>query len=263
MTRRINWREAGIYAAATGLTLIEPRSLRGWQKWAYWGAVSAVTGLSAFPEEDDDGLYRAIMPGYRAALGVATAGVTFGLREPLLAADAWCADTVRSWGAKHPRRWMAAATGALSVVALALSSKRAAQLDAFGEPEDAELDPIPLEPRVREIVETMLAQCDGWGADELRAQLATAQQFAFDEDEPVTLVVQPDAPRTLVSDYEFPVVGRSTVDGREVIVRLVIEDGILTLLECVDDEWIAHPLPDELRFGVENPATASEERDDD
>nr|WP_108870733.1 hypothetical protein [Tessaracoccus timonensis] len=262
MTRRINWREAGIYAAATGLTLIEPRSLRGWQKWAYWGAVSAVTGLSAFPEEDDDGLYRAIMPGYRAALGVATAGVTFGLREPLLAADAWCADTVRSWGAKHPRRWMAAATGALSVVALALSSKRAGP-DAFGEYEDAELDPIPLEPRVREIVETMLAQCDGWGADELRAQLATAQQFASDEDEPVTLVVRPDVPRTLVSDYEFPVVGRGTVDGREVVVRLVIEDGILTLLECADDEWTAHPLPDDLRFGVENPATASEERDDD
>ena len=116
---------------------------------------------------------------------------------------------------------------------------------------------------MREIVENMLAQCDGWGADELRAQLATAQQFELDEDEPVTLVVQPDAPRTLVSDYEFPVVGRGTVDGREVIVRLVIEDGILTLLECVDDEWIAHPLPDELRFGVESPATASEERDDD
>ena len=259
MTRRFNWREAGLYAAATGLTLIEPRSLRGWQKWAYWGAVSAVTGLSAFPEEDD-GLYRAIMPGYRAALGVATAGVTFGLREPLLAADAWCADTVRGWGAKHPRRWMAAATGALSVVALALSSKRAAQVDAFGESEDDA--PIPLEPRVREIVEAMLAECDGWGADELRAQLATAQQCASDEDEPVTFVVRPDAPRALVSDYAFPVVGRGVADEVEVVVRLVVEDGILTLLECVDDEWIAHPLPDELRFDVENQATASEERDD-
>lgn len=262
MTRRINWREAGIYAAATGLTLIEPRSLRGWQKWAYWGAVSALTGLSAFPKEEDDGVYVGAMPGYRSALAVATAGVTFGLREPLLAADAWCADSVRGWGAKHPRRWMAATTGALSVVALALSSKRAAQFEAFGEHEDAYLDLIPLEPRVREIVETMLAQCDGWGADELRAQLATAQQFASDEDESVTLVVRPDAPRTLVSDYEFPVVGRGAVDGREVVVRLVIKDGILTFLECVDDEWEAHPLPDDLRFGFENSATASEERDD-
>ena len=262
MTRRINWREAGIYAAATGLTLIEPRSLRGWQKWAYWGAVSAVTGLPAFPEEEYDGVYRAVMPGYRPALGVATAGVTFGLREPLLAADAWCADTVRGWGAKHPRRWMAAATGALSVVALALSSKRAAQFEAFGEHEDAYLDLIPLEPRVREIVETMLAQCDGWGADELRAQLATARQLGSAATAPVTFEVQSDAPRTLVSDYVFPVVGRGTVDGVKVVVRLIVEDGELTLLECMDDEWNAHPLPDELRFGFENSATASEERDD-
>lgn len=260
MTRRINWREAGIYAAATGLTLIEPRSLRGWQKWAYWGAVSALTGLSAFPQGEDDGVYRAVMPGYRPALGVATAGVTFGLREPLLAADAWCADTVRGWGAKHPRRWMAVATGALSVVALALSPARLERRDAFEEPQDD--DPIPLEPRVREVVEAMLSEGDGWGADELRAQLATAQQFAFDEDEPVTFEVQSDAPRTLVSDYVFPVVGRGTVDGREVVVRLVIKDGILTFLECVDDEWEAHPLPDDLRFGFENSATASEERDD-
>ncbi|WP_297742493.1 hypothetical protein [uncultured Tessaracoccus sp.] len=260
MTRRINWREAGLYAAATGLTLIEPRSLRGWQKWAYWAAVSALTGLSALPEEEDDVVYRAVMPGYGAALGVATAGVTFGLREPLLAADAWCADTVRRWGAKHPRRWMAAATGALSVVALALDSKRPAQFDPSDEPQDE--TPIPLGPRVREIVEAMLAQCDGWGADELRAQLATAQQLAWAEDEPVTLVVQPDAPRTLVSDYAFPVVGRGAADGVEVVVRLIIEDGQLALLECEDDEWQAHPLPDALRFGFEHQATASEERDD-
>lgn len=260
MTRRINWREAGIYAAATGLTLIEPRSLRGWQKWAYWGAVSAVTGLSAFPEEEYDGVYRAVMPGYRPALGVATAGVTFGLREPLLAADAWCTDTVRGWGAKHPRRWMAAATGALSVVALALSSKRAAQFEAFGEHEDDA--PTPLEPRVREVVEAMLAQCDGWGAVELRSQLATARQLGSAATAPVTFEVQSDAPRTLVSDYVFPVVGRGTVDGVKVVVRLIVEDGELTLLECIDDEWYAHPLPDDLRFGFENSATASEERDD-
>lgn len=250
MTRRINWREAGLYAAATGLTLIEPRSLRGWQKSAYWGAVSVVTGLSAFPEEEDDGVYRAVMPGCRAALATATAGVTFGLREPLLAADAWCADTVRGWGAKHPRRWMAAATGALSVVALALGSKRAAQVDAFGESEDDA--PIPLEPRVREIVEAMLAECDGWGADELRAQLATAQQYGPMAEGPVWFDVRPDTPRTLASDYVFPVVGRGVADGVEVVVRLVIEDGILTLLECFDDEWEAHALPEELRYGLEH-----------
>ena len=260
MTRRINWREAGIYAAATGLTLIEPRSLRGWQKWVYWAAVSALTGLSAFPEEENDGLYRGLAPGDRAALATATAGVTFGLREPLLAADAWCTDTVRGWGAKHPRRWMAATTGALSVVALALGSKRAAQVDAFGESEDDA--PIPLEPRVREIVEAMLSEDDGWGTVELRSQLATARQLGSAATTPVTFEVQSDAPRTLVSDYEFPVVGRGAVDGREVVVRLVIKDGILTFLECVDDEWYAHPLPDDLRFGFENSATASEEHDD-
>jgi len=260
MTRRINWREAGIYATATGLTLIEPRSLRGWQKWAYWGAVSALTGLSAFPDEEYDGLYQAVMPGYRPALGVATAGVTFGLREPLLAADAWCADTVRSWGAKHPRRWMAVATGALSVVALALSPARPERRDAFEEPQDD--DPIPLEPRVREIVEAMLSEDDGWGAVELRSQLATARQLGSAATTPVTFEVQSDAPRTLVSDYVFPVVGQGTVDGVKVVVRLIVEDGELTLLECMDDEWYAHPLPDDLRFGFENSATASEERDD-
>ena len=260
MTRRINWREAGIYAAATGLTLIEPRSLRGWQKWAYWGAVSAVTGLSAFPEEDNDGLYRAIMPGYRPALGVATAGVTFGLREPLLAADAWCTDSVRGWGAKHPRRWMAATTGALGVVALALSSKRAAQLEAFEEPEDDA--PIPLEPRVREVVEAMLSEDDGWGAVELRAQLATARQYGPMTLGPLTFEVSTDAPRTPVLDYAFPVVGRGSVDGVNVLVRLYVADGVLSFLECTNDDWVASPCPDELQYGFEHTVTLSEERDD-
>lgn len=260
MTRRINWREASIYAAATGLTLVEPRSLRGWRKWAYWGAVSALTGLAALPDEEDDGVYRAVMPGYRAAFGVATAGATFGLREPLLAADAWCADTVRGWGAKHPRRWMAAATGALGIVALALSPARPERRDAFEEPQDD--DPIPLEPRVREVVEAMLSEGDGWGAVELRSQLATARQLGSAATAPVTFEVQSDAPRTLVSDYVFPVVGRGTVDGVKVVVRLIVEDGELTLLECMDDEWNAHPLPDDLRFEFENSATPDEERDD-
>lgn len=253
--KRINWREAGVYAAAAGLTLIEPRRLRGWQKWAYWGGVSALAGAAAVEGERSAELgwyaYVPLTGDVHAPANPTTfltaAGITFGLREPSLALDAWFADKLRDWGCKRPRVLMALLTGVAGVGAVALSAT-APRLDL---PEDEGLgETRDLEPRVRQVVAEMLARTDDWGAKELRRQFASADQTGTHADGFVLLGSDDEAPRSPVPYYEFPVIGHGVVDDEPVTIRLRIEDGRIATLECRTDEHDFRPIPDDVHYTV-------------
>lgn len=241
-TTRINWREASVYAAAAGLSLVEPRGLRGWKRYAYWGAVSALTGATVLATEDD--------PFLTPPAALAGAGVTFGLMEPALKLDEWSVELVERAGVKHPR--------VLAAVLCLVAGAGAVVTGAMREPEEEILDdeapePVELDPRVRQIVAEMLAGIDDWGAVELREQFASARQaypLTEDNSDWVDFVVDDDAPRAASNFYEFPVTGRGRVGDEEVVVTIIVDDGRLANLRCQNTDFEPAPLPEQLTYVV-------------
>lgn len=238
-TKRINWREAGVYAAAAGLSLVEPRGLRGWKRYAYWGAVSALTGATVMADDE--------APFFRGPVALAVSGVTFGLMEPLLELDARGVELVERAGVKHPRPLAAAfclVAGAGAVVAGAMNRSDEEFLDE-------EPVVVDLQPRVRQTVAEMLAKIDDWGAVELRQQFATARQVEAAEDSDwVEFVVDDDAPLTASGFYEFPVVGHGRVDDEDVEVTLIVDGGRIAALRSQNAECEPVALPERLTYTV-------------
>lgn len=239
-TKRINWREAGVYAAAAGLSLVEPRGLRGWKRYAYWGAVSALTGATVMADDE--------APFFRGPVALAASGVTFGLMEPLLKVDAWGVELVERASVKHPRPLGAAlclVAGAAAVVASAMNRSEEEVLD--------EDEPVDLDPRVRQIVAEMLAKIDDWGAVELREQFASARQAyptTEDNSDWVAFIVDEDAPRTASNYYEFPVVGHGRVGDEDVVLTIIVDDGQLAALRTQTVEFEPASLPETLTHTV-------------
>lgn len=244
-----SWREAALYGAASVLTLVEPRKLRGWQRWAYWGVLSALSGAAVWEAtrvERERIVGSGSEPG-DAVLTAGAVGATLALRKPALAVDAWLADGLAAAGCRWPRAALAVGVGALGTVSMVLSHKLAG-LDASTGDEGI-VEARDLEPRVRQVVTEMLAKIDGWGAEELRAQLSGAQQFGKISDGFVTFQVADDAPRTLAPDYTFPVHGLSPDES--VRVELWVEDGLIGGLQIIVDDPDENPImPDDLRYVV-------------
>ena len=240
-------------AAATGLTLVEPRRLRGVWRAAYWAAVSALSGLVVAESAAQERALLGDLPDGGAtrcgpsAQGLAAAGLTACVRRPALAADAWVTDALTALGSRRPRARMGAATaagGAWSLVLQPAYPRWGATAVGLEEPV------VELEPGVRHVIEGMLGATDDWGAPELRAQLESARQRGTMADGSVGLVVDEAAPRSQGDHYDFPVIARGESAGRPVTVTLTVVDGAMAFLECRDDEELEPaPMPDELRVG--------------
>lgn len=267
---RVNWADAGIFAASAGLTLVEPRSLRGWRKHAYWAAVSLLTGASSVVgvrnSREEEGWYAYApargsgLPGRAPGdvgqlLGVA--GVTFGLREPFLKADAWTVDTIRSWGVKRPRLLLAVLSLLAGGLAVAVQAQRPVPGVVVDDPETHDLDP-----RVRQVVAEILAKTDEWGASELRAQFGQAKQVGEMRYGYVQFEVPDDVEPLPVDSFVFPVHGRGEVDGVEVTVSLHVEMGRLAALSVEGPDELELRLPADTTYevGMPQPFETDDER---
>lgn len=255
--RGINWSEAALFGVASLLTLIEPRKLDGAQRWAYKGAASGLAGwAAALPSKDVVGdeelveLMGAPSPFERVAVGTGVAGVTFGLMEPLLKADAWMVDKLESLGCKRPRVLGAALTAVLGAATVAISARR--PVVVVEAEEFVDLEGSPITPEVRHVVSEMLAKIDGWGAPELREQFAHAEMDDDLANGIVHLLVAEDAEPVMVEEYLFPVKGIGEVDGVPYEVNLLIEDGYLSalLVDPLEESEQDIRIPDELHYEV-------------
>ncbi|NLE99123.1 MAG: hypothetical protein GX596_14220 [Propionibacterium sp.] len=256
--RRIDWAEAAIFAASAGLTLIEPRNLRGWRKTAYWAAISLLTGAAAVAgqrKEREYGWYAYVPQSGSAAplflpndpaIFAGVSGVVFGLREPLLKADAWTADKLEALGVRRPRVALAAVTAVASGLVLWMESR--APVAPGPETEEPLLTDV--DPRVRQVVAEMLARSDDWGAGELRAQFGEAQQVDAASGA-IRFVVPDGIERLPVRDFLFPVHGHGEIDGVPVTLGLAIEDGrVGELLVRDDDGDFLADIPAEVTYTV-------------
>lgn len=274
---RINWAEAGAYLADAALTLIEPRNLHGWKKLAYWGVASALTGVatsavvrreSGFgwyayaPLSDEDLSTPGMFTHVDGRTLAAVSGVTFGLKDPMLKADAWVADTLESWGIKRPRIAMAGLSLLTGAAAVALSARLSLPGDMFLE---EGIEPREIDPRVRQVVAEILAKQDGWDADALRAQFAEASQLGdFDADGQVFFEVPEHLPRSAVDYYTFPVYGSGMVGDEEVRVILDVSDGYVHSLTvaAVHGDSKELSIPDDLTYEFGLPGYESDEEAD-
>lgn len=258
---KIDWRQMALVGASSALTLVEPRRLTGWKRQAYWVAVSALVGAAASMDPDtapvdtgEDGelnwyAYPPTMSSTeKAAVAFGAAGITFGLRDPLLALDAWSMRQLEACGVRHGRAWAAGVTAVAGAATCLVEAALRSRAGDVGEtaPEDV-VEPKELDDRVRQIVAEMLARTDDWGAPVLREQLASARQLPQTEQGVVRFVIDEEAPVVDVPDYWFPITGRA--DG-DVFVMARIEDGRLCELFCESPDGETHPLPDELTFAT-------------
>ncbi|MDO5534262.1 MAG: hypothetical protein Q4F65_06395 [Propionibacteriaceae bacterium] len=239
---------AVVYGA---FSLVDPNRLQGWRKHAFWAglaAVAAVEGAVVTRQGREDW----VSPSETVGVGALSAGVTYGGQELWAKADAWFMDVLQAAGVRQPRLWYAGAnalTGAAMTFFDAWTPGEEDDEDELGEAE-------PIDDHLRGIVRGLLNGITGYGAEELFAQLATARArsseglWEFEVDE--------DAPRTVIRDYAFPVVGTFTRGGTEHLVQLDVYDGQLGSLAIYADEFdpgrdadFSLPRVDEVDFHLE------------
>jgi hypothetical protein len=217
-------------AAMGALTLIDPARLSPGGRLAYRGAMAALAaaGVAIELNADDDDLF--LDPTSRVAITVGAAGLILAMAEVSEHWDARLFRYLSERGVPAPRVLMAAGAAAFSLATFELGRlvprPRAADLG-----EDLVLRPVPAE--VRALVLGMLDAAEGFGADELRAQLESAQVEAPTAGftSVVEFVVPEDAPRAVPHDFTFPVKAHFRTDGgEEVRALLVVQDGWLSVL---------------------------------
>lgn len=219
-------------AAWGAITLVDPNRLTGWRKHAYWLTMAGGTAAEiAAPTAADDGIYRPV--GLTTGVALATAGLTYGAQDLLAKGDAWSIGVLRRAGLKRPRVWAAAAVfGSMLASSLAeakLASQATAEDDGYddlGRPLPETLTPLPQD--VRRTIELLLDSVDGYGSDELRAQLDDV--VCRDETGHFALVADAAAPRTLLDSYTFPATALFTRDGINHVLMLDIEEGRMSYL---------------------------------
>lgn len=231
MTRRISRSQLVLAvaksAAWAGITLIDPNKLTGWRKQAYWLAMAGGTAAEiAAPMGPDDGIYRSP----ETTLGIATGagGIIYGAQELLARSDAWSIGVLRKLGLKQPRVWAAAAVFATALSSAVLEAKVGPEEDEYDEelPDRSTLEPLP--ENARALIEQLLDAVDGYGSDELRAQLEGV--VCRPESGHFLLMADPESPRTLLDSYTFPASALFTRDGVNHILMLDIEEGQMQYL---------------------------------
>jgi hypothetical protein len=241
--------ESPVFAAASTaavvvLTLIDPRRLDGAAQAAYRLATAAFAG----------GYVAATVPAdlpvrteTRAAVGLATGGITVGLADQAEALDARISDWLRGRGVGRPR-WAMAGLGAAAVVAghawdRAGMQRLRAALEAAGNA-DADDELRPVTPEVRSVLEALLV--DGVpGVDALRRQLGSVRErvqgAGFVTD--VWFEVDEEAPRISPRTQVWPVTGLFQQDGTWLEAQLQVHQGRLESLSLslADDQAGGEP----------------------
>lgn len=231
MTRRISRSQLVLAVAKAtawaGITLIDPNKLTGWRKHAYWLAMAGGTAAEvAMPMTPDDGIYRS--PETTLGIAAGTGGIIYGAQDLLARSDAWSIGLLEKIGLKKPRAWAAAAVFASMLGSSILEAKTAPEAEEYDEerPDRATLEPLP--EKVRAVIAQLLDAVDGYGSEELRAQLDGA--VCRPEDGQFLLMADPEAPRTLLESYTFPATAIFERDGVNHILMLDIEEGQLAYL---------------------------------
>jgi hypothetical protein len=264
--------ESPVFAAAStaavlGLTLVDPRRLGGAAQAAYRLATAAFTGgyvAATVPADLPVGT------GTRAAVGLATGGLTVGLADQAEALDARISDWLEGRGVDRPR-WAMAGLGAAAVLAgyawdRAGTHRLRAALEAAGDA-DAEDELRPVTPEVRAVLEALLV--DGVpGAESLRRQLGSVRERVQGEGffTDAWFEVDEEAPRVSPRTQVWPVTGLFQQDGTWLEAQLQVHRGRLESLSLslADDragdepDWEAPerlgrwPRVDELEIVVES-----------
>jgi hypothetical protein len=218
-------------AAMGALTLIDPARLSPGGRLAYRGAMAALAaaGVAIELNADDDDLF--LDPTSRVAITVGAAGLILGMAEVSEHWDARMYGYLAQRGVSRPRLLMAAGATAFSLASFALG-RLVTRPQPAGRWDDLVLQPVPAE--VRALVLGLLDATDGYGADQLRAQLETAQveaSAAGDFSSVVEFVVPDGAQRAIPHDFTFPVKAHFRTDsGEEVRALLIVQDGKLDAL---------------------------------
>jgi hypothetical protein len=231
-------------AAVVGLTLIDPRRLDGAAQAAYRLATAAFAGGYVAATAPAD---LPVGTETRAAVGLATGGLTVGLADQAEALDARISDWLANRGVTRPR-WALAGLGAAAVLAgyawdRAERKRLLAALEASGDAgADDELRPVA--PEVRAVLDALLV--DGVpGVDALRRQLGSVQERVQGEGffTDVWFEVDEDAPRVSPRTQVWPVAGRFQQDGTWLEAQLQVHQGRLESLSLAiaDDQAGGEP----------------------
>lgn len=227
------------------LALIDPRALSTGGRVLYRGALAAMTawtvwtGVRPRRATDPD----PIGPVGRAAVVTGAVGAAIGLAPAGEAIDARIHGRLVRGGVRQPRLWIAAGNAVLSLGAwwAARSLDDAAEMESWFDVSSMTTTEVPDD--VRAVAARLLGATDGFGATELREQLARARATTFVDGELqadyVAFEVADDAPRAVPGNATFPVIGRfRALDNRTFDVRLTVADGHLNAYEVVEGaDW--------------------------
>lgn len=223
------------------LTLIDPARLRPGTRFAYRSVLAAFAAAGAWRSLADLPTVLAD-PLKRVAFSAGAAGLVYGAAELGEALDARFHRRLERWGVRRPRVVMAAATVALSIGTACLDSRSSALKE-----DDEVFEPVqrPLAPAVHELITAILEQSEDHDSLRLRAQLATASEEVWSEDDAVTarwvnLLVADDGDLAVPHQFVFPVSARfTTARGVPCQVQLHVEGGRLTsvVLDVAAEEW--------------------------
>jgi hypothetical protein len=225
------------------LSLIDPNALTPARRLLYRTGLAGLTAAMTWLGTRGTA---ATLEG-RVGTTVGATGAALGFAEASEALDGRLHHALVDVGVRRPRVVIAAAaaafTAATFVAERAVSEHLAAQDELDGEDR-------PLTDEVRSLAAALLARTDDFGAPELRAQLASAQERTFRDDRFasasfasasfasasfVQFAVADDAPLAVPGNAVFPVTARSaTDDGRLFVVSLSVVEGRLSSLEIVE-----------------------------
>lgn len=227
--------ELALAAALGGIALIEHRRLSPGARFAYRGALAAVTAVSTWratrPSFDDP----VVLAG-PARLGIAAAGA--GL---VLAGSEWAekldgriVDGLARRGVGRPRVLLAGVTAGLSLLAGASevwAARRGSEHEIFGDDVTVERH-TDLPEGVPALLDAILDEgaALGLGTEALRAQLSLARRLVHGDDGDgwIEFAVPDSAPPAFPRSYEFPVrLEFASPEGIPLAAVLEISDGHL------------------------------------
>lgn len=214
-------------AAWGGLTLIDPNKQSGWRKHAYWLTMAGVTAWEITAGSDD------VLPETKAGVAVGLAGATYGAQDLLAKSDAWSMRLVEKVDKRNPRVWLALIAAATSL-GMSLLDRKASGLVSSDVIDGG--TPVELSDHVRGLLTSLFDGIDGYGSDELRAQME--HTLMVEDGDSLYFVPDGDAPLALIQDYVFPVRAEFERDDRTHIVELIVEDGRLgSLNHYTEPSW--------------------------
>lgn len=238
-------------AAASGAAaLVDPARLSTERRrWLFTG----IGALAAWqwweeavrPENDPMGLGLGT-PAARVTGAAALVGVMPLLAGPATRLDTMLMSALRRRGVRRPRLAMAAVTVAVSIA----GERWRPAPDAWDDDE-----PVwgELHPRTREVIAGILGLLDGWGAEELRAQLARAEEEQHTGELSWRGLRAEAGPRTAVSDFIVPAHATAQIDGAAVHLGVQVLDGRLAAVFGSGDEPLEWDRVESLVFAPGEP----------